>query len=456
MDEKLVPAHIHFSRWFIRIRWVAIVILVAANYFVKHLLEITIHDGPIYLLAAILLLLNIFHWIILMRISKEGGSRVIHKIKRCIHFQIITDLVILTMILHYSGGIESPLILFYFFHLIIASSIFSTLTSYLYALFAMLLAASLALLECFSIIPHYPLEGFVAHDLYKNMLYVFGSGFIFTCTALMIVALSHMIIYRSIKTEETYVKTNQELENKDKLKNEYVLRVTHDIKGHVAAILSCLEVVRSKATGQLNDIQTEFTTRAYERTGFLSSFIRDLLNLTRKRLKHDYEFEEFSLPELITRITKPIFLLAKDKSINFNMYLDKSVGNIKGNPYTLEELYSNILLNSVKYTPPDGQIELSVKVHNEYVVTEISDSGIGIPKEDLDRVFDEFYRSSNVPKDIKTGSGLGLSIAKQIVEDHKGKIWVNSEIGIWTRFTFILPKDPAAVKSVITTGPEIA
>jgi signal transduction histidine kinase len=74
-------------------------------------------------------------------------------------------------------------------------------------------------------------------------------------------------------------------------------------------------------------------------------------------------------------------------------------------------------------------------------VTEISDSGIGIPKEDLPKIFDEFYRASNIPKDIKTGSGLGLSIAKQIVEDHKGKIWVSSEVGVWTKFTFVLPKN---------------
>jgi signal transduction histidine kinase len=82
-----------------------------------------------------------------------------------------------------------------------------------------------------------------------------------------------------------------------------------------------------------------------------------------------------------------------------------------------------------------------VKSHHDNIVTEISDSGIGIPKEDLPKIFDEFYRASNIPKDIKTGSGLGLSIAKQIVEDHKGKIWVSSEVGVWTKFTFVLPKN---------------
>jgi signal transduction histidine kinase len=441
MDEKLVPAHIHFDKWFIRIRWIAITILIISCLVVKYLLNISIQEKSIYIITAILLALNVSHKIILRRIKKEGSEKAIKKIKQEIHFQIVTDLILLTIILHFSGGIENPLVLFYFFHMIIASSIFTSLQSYFYAVFAIFLAASLALLECYGVVPHYPLVGFGSHDLYNNILYVYGTGFVFGCTSILVVFLSHMIIYRSIKSEETYVRTNIELENKDKLKNEYVLRVTHDIKGHIAAILSCLDVVRSKSTGHLNEIQEEFTSRAYERTGLLSGFIKDLLNLTGKRLKHDNEIEEFSLPDLINKVIKPILMLIQDKSIDFNMYLDKSVVGISGNPYTIEELYSNLLLNSVKYTPPKGHIELTVKSHNNYFVTEISDSGIGIPKEDLPKVFDEFYRASNVPKDIKTGSGLGLSIAKQIVEDHKGKIWVTSEEGVWTKFTFILPKN---------------
>jgi signal transduction histidine kinase len=441
MDNKLVPAHILFVKWFIRIRWSAIIILVISNYIVSHLLGISVQEIPVYILAAVLFVLNVLHRILLEQITKDKDSQVTRKIKQEIHFQIITDLIILTLILHYSGGIENPLILFYFFHLIIASSIFTTFKSYLYAAFALILSALMGLLECYSVIPHYPLEGFVSHDLYKNVLYVFGTGFIFAFTSVLVVSLSHMIIYRSIKSEETYVKTNIELENKDKLKNEYVLRVTHDIKGHVAAVLSCLEVVKSKSTGPLNDVQEEFTNRAYDRADLLSGFIKDLLNLTKKRLKHDNEFEEFALADLINKVVQPIQILAKDKSIDFNLYLDKSLGTITGNPYTIEELYSNLLFNAVKYTSPEGYIEMSVKNKPNHIITEISDSGIGIPKEDLPHVFNEFYRASNTSKDTKSGSGLGLSIVKQIVEDHKGRIWVSSEEGVWTKFTFTLPRE---------------
>ncbi|MBP1665975.1 MAG: integral rane sensor signal transduction histidine kinase [Bacteroidetes bacterium] len=93
----------------------------------------------------------------------------------------------------------------------------------------------------------------------------------------------------------------------------------------------------------------------------------------------------------------------------------------------------------------NGHIALTIKDHGEYIYTEISDSGIGIPKEELPRVFDEFYRGTNVPKDLKAGSGLGLSIVKQIVSNHQGKIWVSSELGVWTKFTFELPKNPHVV-----------
>jgi signal transduction histidine kinase len=445
MEEKLVPAHILFVRWFIRIRWIAVFILVISNYTITHIFDISVQDTSIYILALILFALNVLHTIVLRHITRKGSYRILTRIKQEIHLQIITDLIMLTLVIHYSGGIENPLILFYFLHMIIASSIFSTLGSYLYAAFAILLAALLAFLECYAYIPHYPLEGLIYHDLYKNPFYIFGAGFVFLCTSILIVSLSHMIIYRSIKSEETYVKTNIELENQDKLKNEYVLRVTHDIKGHVAAILSCIEVIRSKIAGPLNEVQEEFANRAFERTELLSGFVKNLLNLTKKRLSHDQEFEEFSLKDLISKVVSPIQIFARDKSIDFNIFVDNSIQGITGNPFMIEELYSNLLLNAVKYTPKGGHISLTVRNRFNHIVTEISDSGIGIPKEELSKVFDEFYRATNVPKDIKTGSGLGLSIVKQIIETHNGKIWVSSELGVWTKFTFILPKNPTVV-----------
>jgi signal transduction histidine kinase len=443
MDDLLLPAIALFAKWFIRFRWIALIVLVSAGYIVKNLFGVSIQDNDIYYLSVLLLVLNVVHTFIIKRITLKGGKRIIQKIKNEVHFQIISDLIILTLVIHFSGGIENPLILFYFMHMIIASAIFSTLESFLHALFSLFLVALLTFLEYYSVIPHYHLDGYFGNELYRNSFFIFATGFVYVCTSVALVSISHMIIFRSIKSEESYVKTNQELENKDKLKNEYVLRVTHDIKGHLAAILSCIKVIKSRITGPLNQMQEEFANRAYERTELLTDFVKDLLNLTNKRLKHDLEFEEFSIRDIINKVLVPVNILVRDKSIQLNLFFDETIGTLKGNPFMIEELYSNLLLNAVKYTADNGIIGLSVRNRHDHIITEISDSGIGIPAEDLPRVFDEFFRAGNVPKDFKTGSGLGLSIVKQIVENHKGRIWVSSEVAKGTKFTFTLPKNPA-------------
>jgi len=327
--------------------------------------------------------------------------------------------------------------------MIISSSIFSARASYTHTFVALTLLVMLAFAEYNFLIPHYSLGAISYQDLYLNKFYIFGGGLVYAVTSILLVSLTHMIVVKSVKVEEAYVRTNLELKNKDKVQNDYVLRVTHDIKGHLAAIYSCLGVLRNNKIGELNDKQAEFVGRAYERTDLLVGFVRDLLNLTRKRQRQDEDFEEFSYRSLLDKMVASILPHSSEKSIEFNVVIDESVGNIIANPYAIEELYSNLLLNAVKYTPVNGQMELIVRNRPDYYITEISDSGIGIPKEELMKVFDEFFRGSNVPKEFRSGSGLGLSIAKQIVENHKGRIWVNSEPGVWTRFSFILPKNPA-------------
>jgi len=116
------------------------------------------------------------------------------------------------------------------------------------------------------------------------------------------------------------------------------------------------------------------------------------------------------------------------------------VDQIVGNQFSIEETVTNLLLNAIKYTPEKGQVTLNVKDDADAILIEIEDTGIGIPKKELDLVFEEFYRASNARKVEKDGTGLGLSIAKHIVERHGGRIGVESEEGRGTKFTLTLPK----------------
>lgn len=440
MKEKLLPKNFEFAKWLIKLRWIAILLLVSSTFFVNNILKISIQEIPIYILSFILFILNVYFLLFVKWIEKKDTKKIISGIRRNLHFQISADLIILTIILHYSGGIQNPFIIYYIFHMIIVSTVLSPLESYLQTSFALILVAALAFLECFSIIPHYPLTGFLSQSFYQNKLYIMGTGFVFVTTSYIVVSITNSIVAKSRKNEQDYLKANIELEQKDQLKNEYVLRVTHDIKGHLAAISGCLKVLQTNILGQLNDRQKEFVNRADKRTDLLTKFISDLLNLTKKRLANEIEPEEFSIKDLATKTVSDLRVNAEEKSLNLELYIDPYIDKLKGNSFAIEELFSNLILNAIKYTPENGSIKIRILNRTDHIIAEISDTGIGIPEEEIPLVFNEFFRASNVKNDSRAGSGLGLAIAKQIVTSHKGRIWVESKLGIGTKFIFSLSK----------------
>lgn len=126
------------------------------------------------------------------------------------------------------------------------------------------------------------------------------------------------------------------------------------------------------------------------------------------------------------------------------MKLIKSVelplDKMQGVEVYIEEVISNLLANSIKYTPSNGTVKFDVTGDADSVLIRIEDTGIGIPKESLPKIFDEFYRAPNAKRSERDGTGLGLSIAKQVVELHKGEIWVESEEGKGSIFSVMLPR----------------
>jgi signal transduction histidine kinase len=116
------------------------------------------------------------------------------------------------------------------------------------------------------------------------------------------------------------------------------------------------------------------------------------------------------------------------------------VGRIVGNQLSIEEMVTNLLLNSIKYTPENGMVGIDAEEHDGCIIVRITDTGIGIPIEEQGRIFDEFYRADNARRVEQDGTGLGLSIVKHIIERHGGEIRVQSEEGSGTTFTLTLPK----------------
>jgi signal transduction histidine kinase len=131
---------------------------------------------------------------------------------------------------------------------------------------------------------------------------------------------------------------------------------------------------------------------------------------------------------------------AASKSIDLKSNIELGPGKMLGDRFSIEEMVANLLLNAIKYTPEKGKVQINATRKDGFFVVEISDTGIGIPADELEHVFDEFYRASNARKIERDGTGLGLSIVKQIIERHNGKIDAKSQEGVGSKFIITLPE----------------
>ena len=416
--------------------------IVLVTFVSSRILEITVREYSLYLTSAAFLLLNVLNRLWLMRIKRRKNRDPSRPLRLLTNFQISTDFVVLTLLLHFSGGIENPFIVYFIFHIIMASIVLSPRESYLQAGFAWSLVIVLAIFEYLGIIQHHPLEGFVTPGLFESRIYLFGTGLVFITTSFLVVYITNSIVMQSRRHEQAYMKANRELEKKDEIKNEYVLRITHDIKGHLAAIQSSLNVLHHKPAGSIRQDCMEFLDIASQRTSTLIRFVRDLLYISKLKLSNEFKASHFSIRDSIQKTLTHLELPAKEKSIRIHVEIDDPVDQISGFQLSIEELITNLLSNAIQYSDPDSDVYLKVKDWNNQVLIEIQDHGQGIPAQEQELVFEEFYRGSKT-KATSVGTGLGLAISKKIVQNHGGRIWVESDEGNGSKFCFTLPlNDP--------------
>lgn len=425
--------------WLIKLRWIAITGVVLTVLFAKQVLRVSLNSLSLYSIAAFLAIYNLIFILYLKRLERDKLSQLIVIANRIANVQISLDLLSLTMLIHFSGGIENPFIFYFIFHMIIASILLSRRASFLQATFAVFLFMLMIWLEYTGFLRHYSLKGFVLDGLHTDKIYIFGVSLVFISTLYLAAYMAGSISIRLREREKSLKEANDLLEEKDRIKSEYVLRVTHDVKEHISAIQSCIVAVAEGITGELNPRQRDLIKRADERACKLILFIKALLEITRIKLSRYIEMKEFSLTKTIKNAVMLVDVKAKAKGLSIESHVEANIV-IKGTQIHIEETIVNLLSNSVKYTLKSGKIGISAKDEGDSVLIQISDTGIGIPKDEASKVFDEFYRARNAREIERDGTGLGLSMAKEVVERHNGKIWVESEEGKGSTFSIVLPK----------------
>jgi len=239
---------------------------------------------------------------------------------------------------------------------------------------------------------------------------------------------------------EQLIEANKNLMELDAKKSRFLRRVEHELRAPLSAVQSCLKVIVDGYVHGVYEKPMELIARAEKRTTMLLSMITELLNLSRLQDINQPIKEEFvNVTNLYTQLFFYQKIKAEEKKIKIVSFLPDEPIFVLGDPHLLDNVFVNLVNNAIKYTPIGGEINISLKAEDGNMILKIKDTGMGIPEDNLNKVFEEFHRAPNAIETGFAGSGLGLAITKQIIENYKGKISVISELNKGSEFTVFLP-----------------
>lgn len=226
------------------------------------------------------------------------------------------------------------------------------------------------------------------------------------------------------------------LKELDRLKGDFVNTVSHDLRSPLTAILGYVELI--ERAGKVNAQQSEFIKRVKTSVHTTTSLIDDLLKLARAEVGTLDEMTPVDVKLLVVNCLAAMQPEVQAKSQTVRLRRSGEMPHVIGSRTQLRQLVDNLIGNAIKYTPPGGQVRVLLREEQNQLILHVADDGPGIPLEDQTHIFEKFYRASNVDKDIQ-GTGLGLAIVKTIVDNHHGRIWVESKSGEGSVFTVVLP-----------------
>ena len=243
--------------------------------------------------------------------------------------------------------------------------------------------------------------------------------------------------------------TEQEKEERER--RLFVSNVSHELRTPLTSVKSYLEALDEGALSE--PVAPDFIKVSLDETNRMMRMVTDLLHLSRidNATSHlDVELINFTafITFILNRFDK---MRGPDEEKKYELVRDYPITSvwIEIDTDKMTQVIDNILNNAIKYSPDGGKIKVTMKTTDDQMILSISDQGLGIPKQDLPRIFDRFYRVDRARSRAQGGTGLGLSIAKEIIKQHNGFIWAKSEYGKGSTFTIVLPYDKDAVKEEV-------
>lgn len=243
--------------------------------------------------------------------------------------------------------------------------------------------------------------------------------------------------------------TEQEKEERER--RLFVSNVSHELRTPLTSVKSYLEALDEGALTE--PVAPDFIKVSLDETNRMMRMVTDLLHLSRiDNATSNLDIELINFTAFITFILNRFDKMrSQDDEKKYELVRDYPINSvwIEIDTDKMTQVIDNILNNAIKYSPDGGKITVNMKTTDDQMILSISDQGLGIPKEDLPKIFDRFYRVDKARSRAQGGTGLGLAIAKEIVKQHSGFIWAKSEYGKGSTFTIVLPYDKEAVKEEI-------
>jgi signal transduction histidine kinase len=247
-------------------------------------------------------------------------------------------------------------------------------------------------------------------------------------------AIQNARLFREIEAKSA------QLEVASRHKSEFLANMSHELRTPLNAIIGFSEVLGEKFFGELNDKQNEYVDDILSSGRHLLSLINDILDLSKIEAgRMDLEVATFYLPDAIENALLLIRERASRHGIKLDRSIDERLGDFNADERKVKQVLVNLLSNAVKFTPEGGQIKVEAGLGDHAVIISVTDTGIGIAKQDQEAIFEEFRQASGSYAHKREGTGLGLTLTRRFVEMHGGKIWVESELGKGSKFSFTLP-----------------
>ena len=456
---KPAPVEIELGQrayWLIQLRWIASSAIIYGTLMATSVLGLRLDPVPLYLIGAAVAMYNSLYIIGLKWSEARPRQKHLWSVRLLTDGQIVTDLISLTLLIHFTGGVENPLAFYFIFHVVIASILLSRLETFVQATVACVLYGGLIFGEFMQVIPHVHLLGPAGYDLAGDFQFVAIYFAVFASTLYLSAYMATSIVARLPRRDLDMLSLSAELERKaqeledacgnlaelEQMKSENLRKISHEIKPPLAAIQGWLNGVLDGVLGEVPARQREVIVRAERRTRELLALVSDMLVLSKARDARLFtEREPVNLAKIAERVAAAAATRAAAVGISLSTRLNPDTPPVSGDATALEQLITHLVSNAVNYTPNGGKIEISVDSIGDVVRLQVADTGIGIPSADLPRIFNEFFRSENARRYSEEGTGLGLSIARSIVESHGGEIEATSQVGKGSTFTVTLPVD---------------